>query len=53
MNLTTLARFTGGAAAELLLIAASTVAQAQTGKVWRHGILAPKSDAGFLLMAAK
>jgi NitT/TauT family transport system substrate-binding protein len=28
-------------------------ADAQTGKAWRHGILAPKSDAGFLLMAAR
>jgi NitT/TauT family transport system substrate-binding protein len=28
-------------------------AGAQTLKPWRHGIIAPKSDAGFLLMAAK
>src|SRR5579863_4883398 len=53
MNVTRLARLVGGAAAGLVLIAAGTVAQAQTGKVWRHGIIAPKSDAGFLLMAAK
>jgi len=53
MNLTALARIAGGAAAGVLLMAAGTVAQAQTGKVWRHGIIAPKSDAGFLLMAAK
>src|SRR5207244_13140788 len=26
---------------------------AQGGKPWRHGIITPKSDAGFLLMAAK
>jgi NitT/TauT family transport system substrate-binding protein len=48
-----LARFAGGAAAGLLLMTAGTAAEAQTGKVWRHGIIAPKSDAGFLLMAAK
>jgi NitT/TauT family transport system substrate-binding protein len=53
MNVTTLARLAGGAVAGLLLMAAATAAQAQTGKVWRHGIIAPKSDAGFLLMAAK
>src|SRR5215472_2441696 len=53
MNLTTLARLAGGAVAGLLLMAAGAVAQAQTGKIWRHGIIAPKSDAGFLLMAAK
>src|SRR5215831_5488593 len=54
MNLTTLARLAGGAVAGLLFLAtAGTAAQAQTGKVWRHGIIAPKSDAGFLLMAAK
>src|SRR5579871_3721563 len=54
MNVTTVARIAGGAAAGLLLMAAAaTAAQAQTGKVWRHGIIAPKSDAGFLLMAAR
>ena len=35
MNLTTLARLAGGAVAALLLMtAAGTAAQAQTGKVW-------------------
>jgi len=54
MNLTIWARFAGGAAAGLLMMAAAgTQAVAQSGKAWRHGIIAPKSDAGFLLMAAK
>jgi NitT/TauT family transport system substrate-binding protein len=58
MNLATLARFAGRAAAGLLLLGAAALpAGAQTGKAplktWRHGIIAPKSDAGFLLMAAR
>jgi NitT/TauT family transport system substrate-binding protein len=54
MSLTILARIAGGVAAGLLLLAAAGAqAQAQSGKAWRHGIIAPKSDAGFLLMAAK
>jgi NitT/TauT family transport system substrate-binding protein len=40
-----------GVAAVLLLAAAP--AAAQGAKPWRHGIIAPKSDAGFLLMAAR
>jgi NitT/TauT family transport system substrate-binding protein len=41
--------------AAAVLVAAMTMvpAGAQTLKPWRHGIIAPKSDAGFLLMAAK
>jgi len=43
------------ALAGVVLVAAVAVAPpgAQTLKPWRHGIIAPKSDAGFLLMAAK
>src|SRR5258708_8005642 len=33
--------------------AVASPAGAQEAKPWRHGILAPKSDAGFLLMAAR
>jgi len=33
--------------------AISAPAVAQSGKVWRHGVLNAKSDAGFFLMAAK
>src|SRR3981081_1809630 len=43
------------AVAAMLAVFAGPVpveAQAQT-KPWKHGIIAPKSDAGFLLMAAK
>jgi NitT/TauT family transport system substrate-binding protein len=54
MNVTALARLAGCAGAGLwLIIAAAMPAVAQTSKPWRHGIIAPKSDAGFLLMAAK
>jgi NitT/TauT family transport system substrate-binding protein len=54
MNVTALARLAGCAAAALwLIIAAASPAVAQTSKPWRHGIIAPKSDAGFLLMAAR
>jgi NitT/TauT family transport system substrate-binding protein len=54
MNVTALARLAGCAATGLLLMAAAaTPAMAQSSKPWRHGIIAPKSDAGFLLMAAK
>src|SRR5215468_2496905 len=31
----------------------AAAAAAQTLKPWKHGIIAPKADAGFLLMAAK
>ena len=36
-----------------LLAAAAGPALAQAPKPWKHGIIAPKADAGFLLMAAK
>lgn len=36
-----------------LLAAAAGGALAQAPKPWKHGIIAPKADAGFLLMAAK
>lgn len=36
-----------------MLCSASTPAAAQSGKVWRHGVLNAKSDAGFFFMAAK
>src|ERR1700681_5122020 len=41
------------AAAVLVAVVAGAPAGAQTPKPWRHGIIAPKSDAGFLLMAAR
>src|SRR5580704_12595346 len=54
MILATAARLAGGIAAGLVMLAAVTApAGAQAPKPWRHGIIAPKSDAGFLLMAAK
>jgi NitT/TauT family transport system substrate-binding protein len=47
-------RFAGGIAAGLLLAAAvAAPAAAQAPRPWRHGIISPKSDAGFLLMAAR
>jgi NitT/TauT family transport system substrate-binding protein len=50
----TLSRFAGGIAAALLLLGgALPPAWGQQSKPWRHGIIEPKSDAGFLLMAAK
>ena len=45
-----IARWADGVAVGLLLVAAIP-AGAQTP--WRHGIISPKSDAGFLLMASK
>src|SRR5258708_1325744 len=54
MILTMAARLAGGMAAGLVLAAAAVApAGAQGAKPWRHGIIAPKSDAGFLLMAAR
>src|SRR3989441_2267932 len=41
------------AAAAALIAALAGGAQAQSLKPWKHGIIAPKADAGFLLMAAK
>lgn len=40
-------------AAAAMLAAAAGAAPAQALKPWKHGIIAPKADAGFLLMAAK
>jgi NitT/TauT family transport system substrate-binding protein len=40
------------AAGAALAVAAGSAA-AQTPKPWKHGIIAPKADAGFLLMAAR
>jgi NitT/TauT family transport system substrate-binding protein len=40
-------------AAGAALAAAAGPAAAQTLKPWKHGIIAPKADAGFLLMAAR
>src|SRR6202043_1727776 len=51
---TIVARLAGCIAAGLLMAAAVPVpAGAQGAKPWRHGIIAPKSDAGFLVMAAR
>jgi NitT/TauT family transport system substrate-binding protein len=52
--LTIAARLAGCVAAGLLMAAAiAAPAWAQAANPWRHGIIAPKSDAGFLLMAAR
>src|SRR5262249_12349809 len=40
-------------AAGAMLAATAGAAPAQALKPWKHGIIAPKADAGFLLMAAK
>jgi NitT/TauT family transport system substrate-binding protein len=40
-------------AAAALIVAGAGAACAQAVKPWKHGIIAPKADAGFLLMAAK
>jgi NitT/TauT family transport system substrate-binding protein len=40
-------------AAGAVLAAAAGSAAAQTLKPWKHGIIAPKADAGFLLMVAR
>jgi ABC-type sugar transport system substrate-binding protein len=40
-------------AAGAILAAGAGAAAAQAPKPWKHGIIAPKADAGFLLMAAK
>jgi NitT/TauT family transport system substrate-binding protein len=40
-------------AAALLFDAASASAQTRSQPPWRHGIISPKADAGFLLMAGK
>ena len=40
-------------AAGAMIAACAGAAPAQAPKPWKHGIIAPKADAGFLLMAAK
>jgi NitT/TauT family transport system substrate-binding protein len=45
-------RFAAAVAVGLVMAVAAPVG-AQGVKPWRHGIIAPKSDAGFLLMAAR
>src|SRR5262245_61291425 len=50
MKTSILARLVAAAA---MLAAAAGAAPAQALKPWKHGIIAPKADAGFLLMAAK
>jgi NitT/TauT family transport system substrate-binding protein len=52
MILKVAARFAACIAGLLVAMAAGPAA-AQAAKPWRHGIIAPKSDAGFLLMAAR
>ncbi|MGB7257440.1 MAG: ABC transporter substrate-binding protein [Pseudolabrys sp.] len=42
-----------GIVAAAVLAALAGPAAAQSGKVWRHGVINAKSDAGFFLMAAK
>jgi NitT/TauT family transport system substrate-binding protein len=53
MFLTVAARLAALVAGFLMLAAGPAPAGAQAAKPWRHGIIAPKSDAGFLLMAAR
>src|SRR5262249_58147630 len=43
----------GMVAAGAMPAATAGAATAQALKPWKHGIIAPKADAGFLLMAAK
>jgi NitT/TauT family transport system substrate-binding protein len=37
----------------LLLLAFAGTGAAQSPKVWRHGVIEPKSDAGFVMMASR
>src|ERR1700704_455760 len=55
MNFSALARHIAAGAAVVAAVAGSAQveAQAQALKPWKHGIISPKADAGFLLMAAK
>jgi NitT/TauT family transport system substrate-binding protein len=53
MTLTIAARLAAMVAGLSIMAAAPLPAVAQGAKPWRHGIIAPKSDAGFLLMAAR
>jgi NitT/TauT family transport system substrate-binding protein len=52
MILAIAARLAGGIATGLMM-AAAVMAPAGAQGAWRHGIIAPKSDAGILLMAAR
>jgi NitT/TauT family transport system substrate-binding protein len=47
------ARLAGSLLVGLLLLSTAVPADAQAPRPWRHGIIAPKSDAGFLLMEAR
>jgi NitT/TauT family transport system substrate-binding protein len=40
-------------AAAMMATLPSGIAAAQSGKPWRHGVIEPKADAGFFLMAAQ
>ncbi len=55
MTSTNLTRLASRVAVAALLVAAAATppALAQQLKPWRHGIISPKADAGFLMMAAK
>lgn len=51
-----LVRFAAGVAPLIVLLLASSgiaPAAAQTGKVWRHGVIDPKGDAGFSFMVGE
>src|SRR5262245_33660258 len=37
----------------ILLLAFASAGAAQSPKVWRHGVIEPKSDAGFVMMASR
>jgi NitT/TauT family transport system substrate-binding protein len=53
MKTSDLALLAGQVATAAVLAVFAGPAQAQAPKLWKHGIIAPKADAGFLLMAAK
>src|SRR5258705_12335984 len=53
MKASNLVLLAAAAATTAVLVASPAPAQAQASKPWKHGIIAPKADAGFLLMAAK
>lgn len=48
-----IAKISAGIAAAAIVLALVPTAEAQSPKVWRHGILEAKSDAGILFMAGK
>ena len=37
----------------LFLLGLAGAAAAQSPKIWRHGVIEPKSDAGFVMMASR